>query len=330
MEKKKVFRFIAKVIVALLAGVLIFFIFEWVGVDHQTGRSILTNTKVLIKVIVLVAIVGSAGYQAFKKIIRKDETPQEFKHTQEDKELSLQNDAINPQASLAQEQIETQAEPSSKMSKRNIFAFSLIAIIAISILVLIGLLCRNNEQNDVEPMIFQEQTTSDSQLLNMLLNEQEKKIVGKWDNSYTDKHIAENENDVTSTISEERIVDFQGDKTEVETGTVAYTFVIDSESYIVLEYERFYKGIWHVEENTLIAKGTDYKMTFIRGYMHGGSTSHEEEYINQTKESLEVFFETVNRPYLFKQRDLKIITLTENRLMLEDEGGGLYEMKKIQ
>ena len=318
MGKKKVFVFLVMVIGSLAIGVLLYYIlFEWIGVDHQTGRSALTNMKVLVKVIGLIAIVGSAGYQAFRKFFKSDaSTPEE--------DSTLAQTKTEPQE---------QAERQTSFEGKKRIWFTIILAVAVSLLLLfISKSCQdtNTGEPDGMPIVFQQKTVTDSPLLALISDKKEKKIIGKWDSSFYIEVDEAGEGFILQSITQESTDEFLSDKTEVEKGILKYRFTVDYGIDVVLEYELIYNGIWSIEGNTLIKEGTHAELKFIKGYPLGTSSySYGDYYVDKMKGKMEKVIEST-RLSLLEPGHMEITSLTNEELILKEEDGTTNTLTRIE
>ena len=321
MEKKKVFIFLAKVIGSIAAGILLYYIlFEWMGADYQTGRSALTNMKVLVKVIGLIAIGGSVGYQAFRKFFKSDTPAQE-----EDSSLVQTETETKPQ-----EQAERQT---TSLGKKRIWLTITIAAVAFLLLLFIGILCRDADtgNQDGMPIVYQQETENKSPLLALVLNEKEKKIIGKWNSSFTEQVDEAGTDFIIQSITQEATDEFLSDKTEVERGILKYRFTVDEGVDVVLEYERISEGVWTIEGNAIITKGSRSEFNFIKGYPLGVSYSYSygDYYVNKMKEKMEDVIEYMRQSQLEPNR-MEITSLTDKELILKEEDGTINTLTRIE
>lgn len=169
------------------------------------------------------------------------------------------------------------------------------------------------------------------------LNDKEKKIVGKWHNTYSSSYSEDDFGEdcfiVDGTFSVESEDKYLSDHTEKEQGTFTFSFHVEDEDYeewINLTYDLSYEGTWSVNGDELISKGKEIDIDFSKfKTTQEYKPDIDDYYINILKSFVEDWIPEIRHDVL-KKYSQKIVNLSDDEITLEDEDGEENTLIRIE
>lgn len=156
----------------------------------------------------------------------------------------------------------------------------------------------------------------------LLLNSQERKMVGKWHEKIQDK-----EDFVVCYL--ESMDEYKEDKTMSSSGNITFQYNIgtDDDNFIVyasFDFEE--EGTWHIEEDKLISKSDVVNLSDVS---ITSSTELDAAYISELKKSIKQELPSI-RDELLKKDTTEIILLNDTEFKYKDDDGTVYTMTKVK
>ena len=273
----------------------------------------------------------------FEKKTKNDENTEQ----PEESEKSIETEAeVETQAGIISNNAESStssADNNEDKDRTNFWLIVLISALAL-LMILAVILVINRKSNTTRRNITYSQYMYDSNDYNDL-NETEQKILGKWDNSWSEDYVYDEDESEYPWLSEVVITqvskdEFKSDKTENEEGSIMYKYALDFNNaenyyYAVLEYAFRYEGVWYADNDNLFLKGTDVDYKLVRSYFIGDVGDLDEDYyLGLLKDMQEREFIDI-RKEAYKQRNQKILDLSDTELKVELEDGEVMTETRI-
>lgn len=144
--------------------------------------------------------------------------------------------------------------------------------------------------------------------------------VDEWEDSYIKK----------ATIDNEAIDEYFADNTEIDKGTMTFTFEVEdgdyeNEFYFSVTYT--YKGTWELENsNTLVANGEDYNSEIVyKGAKNEDNPIADVGYIQDLSQKMDLIDKETKRSYL-KQTTQNIVKYSHDEMDIKDSDGDEYTL----
>ena len=162
------------------------------------------------------------------------------------------------------------------------------------------------------------------------LNEQEKRMVGVWNNSGYDED-EETEEDYRRTRTYDNTFEYKADRTLIQTTVCNERVYVEEEDYdniITFLWEITGTGTWSIEGNRITEKLNvcDIKLKEIRTAV---KKDNDMEYMSQLKVMVEDEIPDWKNSFLEKEKDI-IVTLTDDKFVGKSEDGDEFEMIRIK
>lgn len=155
------------------------------------------------------------------------------------------------------------------------------------------------------------------------MTQSERMLVGRW-------YYTVDEDDVEGYEADdwvqgfhyrsESLDEFRIDGTEVEKSVETFIYDVETDDWagsVVLQYNTIYEGIWRLEGDSLTLKGKMYDVEYIKPTkFNKNEIPYKRELINY----LEADHFPAARKELLKKRMLKVVCLTDDELVLEEDG----------
>lgn len=154
------------------------------------------------------------------------------------------------------------------------------------------------------------------------LSEKERMLVGRWyyTESYDDMDgYGEDSYLLGCSFRGESVDVFKADGTEVDKGIMSFYYSIDDYDWsgiVILQFNCTYEGVWKIEGDSLILKGKKFDMEYVK------PKSFNKNEIPYRKELLTALQGGIPdmRKSMLKKRTLKIVRLTDDEFVYEEDG----------